>query len=555
MDLDDLELPAAVAPPPRTVSIHAPDVRIMTLVVESARTGTERHDVMVRRGQRWEATLSAVAGDRYWVVADGIGPLVDPSADAVVMTERGPVGVVRATPWPSERPLDRQPVDPVVYELHVRGFAGTFGGVIERLPYLRELGVDVIELMPVHPFDTTDNYWGYMPIVWGAVHQPYADGEDAAAELSELCRAAHDHGIAVWIDVVVNHTGEGDASMPTWSLRGLDDLHAYRRHPDGSYTDDSGCGNDINPADDEVRRLVLDALQRFAGLGVDGFRFDLASLLTRDGGALVRTIGDWADAEDRVLVAEPWDLACYQVGHAFPDARWLQWNDRFREDVRGFLRGEGSLVTAMVERVTGSRDLFVSQPWRTVNFLTAHDGLTLHDLTAVTSDRHRSWDCGSELRPQQLANAFALLLLSAGAAMFVMGDEVARTQQGHDNPYDIDSELTWFDWSRVEQWSGLRETVRHLIELRRRADFSDVQCFGASGAPDTGSESRSLGWRAGDVVVLANMWWEPVDFQLAGHDPWRIALSTASGAVFGDGACRVPARSIVVLEPPPQERA
>jgi glycogen operon protein len=507
---------------------------------------------MARRGDRWEVSFTATAGDRYWLVADGVGPLVDPSADSVVMTERGPVGALRADPWPSVAPLGRQPTDPVVYEMHVRGFAGTFGGVAERLPYLRDLGVDVIELMPVHPFDTTDNYWGYMPIVWGAVHQPYADGDDAAAELAGLCSAAHAHGIAVWLDVVVNHTGEGESSMPTWTLRGLDDRHAYRHHADGRYTDDSGCGNDIDPSSPEVRRLVLEMLDRFAAPGVDSFRFDLASLLTRDGGALVRSIGDWAAAAGRVLVAEPWDLASYQVGHAFPDARWLQWNDRFRDDVRGFLRGEAAMVPAMVERVTGSRDLFGGQPWRTVNFITAHDGLTLHDLTAVTSDRHRSWDCGPELRPQQLANAFGLLLLSTGAAMFVMGDEVARTQHGHDNPYDVDSELTWFDWDRAEEWSSLRAVVRRLVELRRRADFSSVECFGAHGRPDTHHDSRSLGWRAGPVAVIANMWWERVEFDLRASLPtpdcWQMALSTVGDAALGDGRCEVPARSIVVLE-------
>ncbi|MGD9995716.1 MAG: alpha-amylase family glycosyl hydrolase [Ilumatobacteraceae bacterium] len=540
------------APRTQTVSIHAPAVRIMTAVVESPQTGNERHEVMSRRGERWEVTFTAHPGDRYWLVADGIGPLVDPSADTVVMTERGPVGVVRASSWPSAPALERQPVDPVIYELHVRGFAETFKGVGERMPYLRDLGVDVIELMPVYPFDNTDNYWGYMPIVWGAVHQPFADGEDAAAELASLCRTAHDHGIAVWLDVVVNHTGEGEASKPTWSLRGFDDRHSYRHHADGTYTDDSGCGNDIDPSAAEIRRLVLESLQRFADLGVDGFRFDLASLLTRDGGALVRAIGDWAATAGRMLVAEPWDLASYQVGHAFPDARWLQWNDRFRDDVRGFLRGEASLVPAMIERVTGSRDLFGERPWRTVNFLTAHDGLTLHDLTAVTNDRHRSWDCGPELRPQQLANAFALLLLSAGSAMFVMGDEAGRTQHGHDNPYDVDSELTWFDWERAAEWAGLHDTVRRLIELRRRADFTDVECFGAAGAPDTSPESRSLGWRAGDVTVLANMWWERVEFDLrpvlAPGECWQVALCTAGDAEFRDGSCRVPPRTMVVLE-------
>jgi isoamylase len=533
---------------PVAVRVHAPDVRIMTLVVQSIADGSRRHVAMQREAPAWVATTWAADGDRYWLVADGLGPLVDPSAQHVLMTERGPVGVVRREPWPLVAPLGRHPVDPVVYELHARGFAGTFGGAIERLPYLRDLGIDVIEVMPIHPFDTTDNYWGYMPIVWGAVHQPYADGPNAAVEFARFVDAAHHHGLAVWVDVVFNHTGEGDASMPTWTLRGLDDAHAYRRHADGRYMDDSGCGNDVDSADPNIRALVMEGLQRYADLGVDGFRFDLASLLTRDGGGLVRQIGDWAETADRVVVAEPWDMNCYMVGDAFPDHRWLQWNDRFRDDVRGFLRAEPGLVPAMVERVGASPALFGGVPRRTVNFLTAHDGLTMHDLTAVTSDRHRSWDCGAGLRHQQLANAFGLLLLSAGPAMFVMGDEFARTQRGHDNPYDIDSELTWLDWSRLDQWRALHDVVTKLLLLRRRADFDNVRCYGADGPPDVQHESRSLAWCTGQLMVLANMDWEPMRFTPQEPGPWRVALVTAEGSSLDADYVVVPARALAVLE-------
>lgn len=534
---------------PHSVEVHAPDAHIVTLVVRGGAATATRSIAMSRDGSVWRATFAAADGDHYWLVADGRGPLVDPAAAEVLMTERGPVGVVRTRPWPDVRPLAVQPSDPVVYELHVRGFAGTFAGAIDKLDHLCELGIDVIEVMPIHPFDTTDNYWGYMPIVWGAVHAPYADSPDAVAEFAAFVQAAHDRGIAVWVDVVVNHTGEGDASMPTWTLRGLDDAHAYRHHADGTYVDDSGCGNDIDPSDPNVRSLVMQALQRFAAMGVDGFRFDLASLLTRDGGDLVRQIGDWAAGEGRTLIAEPWDLASYQVGAAFPDVRWMQWNDRFRDDVRGFLRGEAGLVPAMIHRVSGSADLFgAGSPRRTINFLTAHDGLTMHDLTAVTCDRHRSWDCGPDLRPQQLANAFCLLLLSAGSAMFVMGDEFARTQHGHDNPYDIDSELTWVDWARLAEWRGLRDIVVELLSLRRRADFGDVRCYGAHGPPDVGHESRSLAWLTGDVAVMANMWWQPLDFDIPEPGPWRVALATGPGASMGEARVEVPARSVVVLQ-------
>lgn len=540
-----------------TVRVHAPDVAILSVVVESRDHGTTRPVAMQRDGAVWSARFVAEHGDRYWLVADGSAPLLDPSASDVELTPAGPRSVVRATPWPVRPSLGRHHRHPVVYEMHVRGFGRTFAGVVDHLDHLVALGVDVIEMMPVHPFDSSTNYWGYMPIVWGAVHRGFAAGDDPAEELADLVAAAHERGIEVWLDVVFNHTGEGDATMPTWCLRGLDGAHAYRHHPDGRPTDDSGCGNDVDPADPGVRRLVLEALDRFADLGIDGFRFDLASLLTRDGGGLVRTIGDWAERRDVTLVAEAWDLGAYQVGDDFPDERWAQWNDRFRDDVRGFLRAEPGLVPAMVQRVAGSRDLFGGSWERTVNFVTAHDGLTLHDLMAVTTDRHRSWDCGPELRPQKMANAFGLLLLSAGTAMFVMGDEFARTQGGHDNPYDIDSELTWIDWSRRDEWADLCDVVRRLIELRRLAGFGSVRCYGALGEPDVGHESRSLAWATGDLYVIANMWWESIDFRVHEPGPWRLALSTADWTLrldeVGD-TVTAPARSLTVLARRPGDR-
>jgi isoamylase len=508
---------------------------------------------MVKDGPMWRAIVGAAGGERYWLTADGVGPLVDPSAAEVTIVDGVPYGVVRAAPWPRGPRLGRHHPNPVVYEMHVRGFVRTFARAVERLPYLADLGVDVVELMPVHPFDPADNYWGYMPIVWGAVHQPYAAGSDAPAELAAFVAAAHDAGIAVWLDVVFNHTGEGDPSLPTRTLRGLDRANAYRYRDDGTPFDDSGCGNDINPRDPQIRHLVLEALDRYADLGIDGFRFDLASLLTRDGGELVRRIGDWAERRGVVLIAEPWDLGEYQVGRGFPDRRWAQWNDRFRDDVRGFVRGEPGLVPAMVQRVQGSPELFDGDAWRSVNFITAHDGLTLHDLTISTTDRHRSWDCGDELRPQQLANYFCHLLLAAGPAMFVMGDEFARTQDGHDNPYNIDAPLTWVDWSRLDSWGELQQTVRRLIKLRKLADPTDVRCFGVNGGPDYGYESRSLAWATGALYVIANSWWEPLEFEVQVHGGWRLELMTSdlSGnmprAHLTNNRMTVDPRSVAVL--------
>ena len=547
----------------RSVRVHAPQVAQLDLVVESAASGARRTVAMQRDGGHWTAAVEADDGDRYWLVADGVGPLLDPAAAEVELVDGVPLGRFRGA-WPAGQRIARLHPDPVVYEMHVRGFARSFEGVVERLDHLVDLGVNVIELMPVHPFDQADNYWGYMPLVWGAVHRPFAAGDDPAAALAHLVAGAHERGLEVWLDVVFNHTGEGDAELPTRSLRGLDDAGSYLHHGDGSYVDDTGCGNTIDPSDPTVRHLVLEALERYAALGIDGFRFDLASILTRDGGELVRRIGDWAQARGVRLVAEAWDLAAYQVGPGFPDTRWAQWNDRFRDDVRGFLRGEPGRVPGVIQRVSGSPDLFPDDPARSINFVTAHDGLTLHDLTIVTSDRHRSWDCGPELRPQMLRNAFTLLLLSAGTPMFVMGDEFARTQEGHDNPYDIDSPLTWVDWGRLDDWRPLYRFVQSLIALRRRVGGEllrgGVRCYGVDVMPDERYESRSLAWATDALYVMANMWWEPLTFRVHEPGPWRVECSTvawSAGARSGDAGSGevlvggdtvvVPPRSVTVL--------
>ena len=522
--------------------MHAPAAERVTLFVAGGGGRPVVATDMVRSPDdgRWLVTAEASVGDLYWFVVDGVGPLLDPAAADVVLTPDGPRSVVHGT-WPARPPMSERHEDPVVYELHVRGFGGTFRGCADRLDYLADLGVNVIELMPVHPFDTAHNYWGYMPLVWGAVHRAYAAGDDAAAELADLIDAAHARRIEVWLDVVFNHTGEGDATMPTWSLRGFDDAHAYLHLADGSYNDDAGCGNVINAADPSVRELVMQALQRFADLGVDGFRFDLASILTRDGGGLVEQITAWAVARGVRLVAEPWDLAEYQVG-MWP-APWMQWNDRFRDDVRGFVRAEPGRVGPLVDRLRGSPDLLgAAATHASVNFVTAHDGLTMHDLTIVTSDHHHSWDCGPDLRLQQLKNYFTLLLLSAGTPMFVMGDDFARTQNGLDNPFDIDSEITWVDWTRLDVWRELHDFVRDLITLRRAHPPGSFHFYGLTGPVDTSLESRALAWASGDLYVAANASWDPAPFVHQEPGPWQLHIATAP--MIADE--RLAARSVVV---------
>lgn len=527
------------------LTVHAPFADDVRAYVSSGEAGAQPSEFTAQRvDDEWVVDVEVNDGDHYWFVVDGGPPLLDPNCRALAQTPDGPRSV-RRTPWarlPQGAPLAEPPV---VYELHVRGFGRTFAGCIELLDHVASVGANVVELMPVHPFDPSDNYWGYMPLVWGAVHAEYASSAlTAADELGAFVAAAHDRGLHVWLDVVFNHTGEGDASMPTRSLRGLDDAHLYRHHPDGRYIDDSGCGNDIDPSHPYVRSLVLEALDRFADLGIDGFRFDLASLLTRDGGGLVQQITEWADGRGVALVAEPWDLGSYQVGaDVWPDV-WLQWNDRFRDDVRGFLRGEPGLVPAVRDRVAGSPQLLHTGdgPSRSVNFLTAHDGLTMHDLTVVTSDHHRSWACGPELRLQQLKNYFSLLLLSAGTPMWVMGDEFGRTQQGHDNPYNIDGPISWVDWSIVDEWRELTEFVRSLVALRREHPPADFRFHGVALEVDESYESRSLAWCANGLYVMVNAWWEPLTFEV--HEPgaWQMVLATAEP----NGHTLAP-RSVVVL--------
>jgi len=538
-------------------AVHAPDAGNVSLFVQRGRDSTVTETVMKRppEGPTWSSEVEASDGDVYWFVVDGVGPLLDPDAMDVVWTAEGPLSVVR-TSWPKQPSLGRHHPDPVVYEVHVRGFARTFDGCAQRLPYIADLGVDVIELMPVHPFDTSTNYWGYMPVVWGAVHRPYAHGDDAPAELAQFVAGAHAHDMEVWLDVVFNHTGEGEAIMPTWCLRGIDDAHAYLHRADGTYNDDSGTGNVCNPADPNIRRLILTALDRFADLGIDGFRFDLASLLTRDGGALVEQITEWGSRRDVRLIAEPWDLAQYQLGKWAPP--WLQWNDRFRDDVRGFVRGEPGKVAVVMQRLQGSPDVLADSPGGSVNFVSAHDGLTMHDLTLITSDRHHSWNIGPTLRMQQMKNYFTMLLLSAGTAMFVMGDEFARTQQGLDNPFDIDGPVSWVDWSGLDSWKELHDFVQSLLRVRRAHPPTDFQFYGAVRAkPDIGWESRSIAWSAGGLYVMANAWWEPLQFEVRETGPWEVALSTSASAIdlssdATDGALvvTVAPRSMTVLRRP-----
>ncbi|MEM9038989.1 MAG: alpha-amylase family glycosyl hydrolase [Actinomycetota bacterium] len=590
------------------IEVHAPDATDLTLVDDhgrrSFRPGAARGWWVVDVGD----------GDRYGIVAEGPGErcdprriLIDPSATAVHFPdghsrmaarpssrdnhEIAPRAVNR--PWPAARPGRRTTRPRVVCELHVRGATmtrgveahGTYGALAAEIPRLAALGVSVIELLPVQQFDPDEpNYWGYMPLLFGAVHDRYAEGDDPATELADLVEAAHAHDVEVWIDVVFNHTTEEDEHGPTYHLRALADSASYLQQVDGTYVNDAGTGNVVDVTDPAMRRLIQTSLDRFADLGIDGFRFDLAAILARDE-SFIRGLGDWAAARDVEMVAEPWDLASYRLGRAWPDPRWKQWNDRFRDDVRGFLRGEPGLVPAMIQRIQGSPDLFHS-PSDTVNFLTAHDGFTMYDLVAYDrkhneanghgntdgSSNNRSWNSGWEgdrdvpdavmtLRRRRLRNAWTLLALSQGTPMFVLGDEFARTQGGNNNPYNQDNETSWVDWIRQKEWGDLEAFVGRLLDLRANHRLlsdtdrwwgTSIGFHGADGAPDLAHHSRSLAWHLGDLYVVANMWWEALDVAI--HEPghWQTLIDTTDEQGFVDPVTvdpriRVGPRSIVVL--------
>lgn len=409
---------------------------------------------------------------------------------------RAPVGLIAADREPFDWARDRRPrheSDAVIYELHVRGFTahpssgvadgrrGTFAGLIDKIPYLVELGVTVVELMPVFQFDPGEgNYWGYNPISFFAPHNMYAhrcEMCDQHTEFRELVRALHVAGLEVVLDVVCNHTGEGDHAGPVYSFKGLDNDTYYilSGRPDAPYADFSGTGNTLNCAHRYVRRMVLDSLRYWAReMRVDGFRFDLASVFARrpDGSLSYEDppiFGDIAsdpDLADLRLVAEPWDAAgAYQLGRAFPGLTWAQWNGRFRDDVRRFVRGDAGMVPELMRRLYGSDDFFPDDrtsayhAWQSVNYVTSHDGFTLWDLVSYSAKRNwangqgnrdgtddnLSWNCGWEgdegvtpgvlaLRKRQAKNFLCLLLLANGTPMLRAGDEFLHTQGATTTP-------------------------------------------------------------------------------------------------------------------------
>lgn len=511
--------------------------------------------------------------------------------------------------WEGDQPLQRPFSQTVIYEMHVRGFTrnensgvpaekrGTFAGVIEKIPYLKDLGITAVELLPVFQFDWQDapdglpNYWGYSPISFFAPHRAYSSRTDLTGPLDEfrdMVKALHRAGIEVILDVVYNHTAEGDATGPVFCYRGLANDTYYILETDRSrYANYSGCGNTLNANQAVVRRMIVDSLRFWVSeMHVDGFRFDLASILSRDeSGQPLRNPPIIFDIEsDPVLagtklIAEAWDAAgLYQVG-SFVGKFWQEWNGRFRDDVRSFFRGDNGTVSRFASRFFGSPDIFGYEergPEQSINFITCHDGFTLNDLVSYNrkhneanrednrdgSDDNRSWNCGVEgptddpaieqLRVRQIKNFLATTLLSVGTPMLLMGDEIRRTQHGNNNAFCHDSALSWMDWSLLDRHQDIYRFVKLLIAQRQSNDLAkidlnfslnelirhaEVQWHGVRlHEPDWSDSSHSIAFSARSLLrrfvfhCMINAYWEPLVFELPRNEQgagWQRLIDTS----------------------------
>jgi glycogen operon protein len=545
-----------------------------------------------------------------------------------------PLGVLfdhRSTfDWSGDRSTYHES-DAVIYELHVKGFtknpnsgvdpsrAGTYTGLVEKIPYLKELGVTVVELMPVFQRDPQEgDFWGYMPLNFFAPHAQYASthgADEQRLEFKNMVKAFHQAGIGVVLDVVYNHTCEGDSKGPIYSFKGFDSAGYYMlsSDPANPYANYSGTGNTLNFGQAHVRKMVIDSLRYWKrGMHIDGFRFDLASVFSRNADGSL----NWGEAPifseiaadpelGRVrLIAEPWDTAAYQLGRGFPGLTWLQWNGRFRDDIRRFVKGDTGMVPEVMRRIYGSDDLFPDSrvdayhAFQSVNYITSHDGFTLYDLVSYDRkhnlkngnnnqdgvDANYSWNCGQEgdeavspevlaLRRKQVKNFCCLLFLSNGTPMFRAGDEFLNTQFGNNNPYNQDNEIGWLDWSQLRSNRDIFLFFKKMIAFRKnhpslsRSRFwrSDVSWYGVGPMVDLSPDSHSLafclhGASQGDddIYAMINAYWEELEFnvQEGTAQEWKRIVDTAlpSPDDFSDDGIPVERakyllapRSIVVL--------
>lgn len=546
--------------------------------------------------------------------------------------------------WGNIKQLEQPFEDLVIYETHVRGYTkdkssgvsapGTFAGLKDKIPYLKDLGINAVELMPIFEFDEMEsarvvdgvqlyNYWGYNTVSFFAPNTSYAFNEEhnhEGDELKSLIKALKENGIEVILDVVFNHTAEGNEMGPCFSFKGIDNNVYYMLTPDAHYYNFSGCGNVMNCNHPVVRSFIIDCLRHWAiEYRVDGFRFDLASILGRDqnGAPMANPPILESLAFDPVLgkmklIAEAWDAGgLYQVG-SFPSwNRWAEWNGRYRDDMRSFLKGDDGMAGNAITRITGSRDLYSSESRghkASVNFLTCHDGFTLYDLYSYNEKHNEkngwnntdgdnnghSWNCGAEgetddpnvngLRRRLIKNAFAALLCSRGPAMFFAGDEFCNTQFGNNNAYCQDNIISWLDWSRLEEFKEIHDFVRHMIQFRKEhpilrkmtkpssCQFPEISVH--NGTPfnaSTDYKTKLIGiMYAGrneedtedDIVFYCmNAYWEPLVMQLPvlpNGKHWHVDTNTnaeyfdgedftAKTELLGVNTIRVPARTTIIL--------
>lgn len=566
--------------------------------------------------------LNNILLDPYAKVITGRDVWGEPPDEAYTYQHRGKV-VYDDYDWGTDRPPNIPIEDLVIYEMHVRGFTrhsssgvrhpGTFTSIREKIPYLKELGVNCIELMPIFEFDEFEhfrispetgdpllNYWGYSSFGFFAPKTGYAATGKFGMQVDELktlVRELHRNGIEVFLDVVFNHTAEGNELGPTISFRGIDNKTYYILAPDGRYLNFSGTGNTMNCNNPIVRSLVLDCLRYWvAEYHIDGFRFDLASILGRDQDGhplanppLIELLAYDPILANAKLIAEAWDAGgLYQVG-SFPDyGRWAEWNGKYRDSLRRFIKGDAGLTWEAAERLQGSPDLYEDRgASASINFITAHDGFTLNDLFSYNekynlangednrdgTNENYSWNCGHEgptddptinqLRQQLMKNAIALLMVSRGIPMILMGDEVGRTQNGNNNAYCQDNEISWMDWSLLEQNHDLFEFFKHCIHFRHAhpmlrskdhftykdnigSGYPDVSWHGTyAWRPDWSEYSRTLAFmlcgkhaRLQDteddyIYVAMNMHWEDHTFELPGlpvNLNWHLFADTSANA-------------------------
>lgn len=546
--------------------------------------------------------------------------------------------------WGNIKQLEQPFEDLVIYETHVRGYTkdkssgvsapGTFAGLKDKIPYLKDLGINAVELMPIFEFDEMEsarvvdgvqlyNYWGYNTVSFFAPNTSYAFNEEhnhEGDELKSLIKALKENGIEVILDVVFNHTAEGNEMGPCFSFKGIDNNVYYMLTPDAHYYNFSGCGNVMNCNHPVVRSFIIDCLRHWAiEYRVDGFRFDLASILGRDqnGAPMANPPILESLAFDPVLgkmklIAEAWDAGgLYQVG-SFPSwNRWAEWNGRYRDDMRSFLKGDDGMAGNAITRITGSRDLYSPESRghkASVNFMTCHDGFTLYDLYSYNEKHNEkngwnntdgdnnghSWNCGAEgetddpnvngLRRRLIKNAFAALLCSRGPAMFFAGDEFCNTQFGNNNAYCQDNIISWLDWSRLEKFKEIHDFVRHMIQFRKEhpilrkmtkpssCQFPEISVH--NGTPfnaSTDYKTKLIGiMYAGrneedtedDIVFYCmNAYWEPLVMQLPvlpNGKHWHVDTNTnaeyfdgedftAKTKLLGVNTIRVPARTTIIL--------